>query len=66
MTFASRPELRAEIVTACKVLTYFKIVEGFGHVSARVPGADRVIITPRRALGLVTEGDLVELDMTGK
>jgi len=31
-----------------------------------VPGVDRVIITPRRALGLVTEGDLVELDMNGK
>ncbi len=66
MTFASTPELRSEIVMACKVLTYFKIVEGFGHVSARVPGVDRVIITPRRALGLVTEGDLVELDMNGK
>ncbi len=66
MAFKSTPELRNEIVTACKVLTYFKIVEGFGHVSARVPGADRVIITPRRALGLVTEGDLVELDMSGK
>lgn len=66
MTFKSTPELRAEIVTACKVLTYFRIVEGFGHVSARVPGTDRVIITPRRALGLVTEGDLVELDMSGK
>lgn len=66
MTFASTPDLRAEIVTACRVLTYFKIVEGFGHVSARVPGTDRIIITPRRALGLVTEGDLVELDMNGK
>lgn len=66
MTFKSTPELRAEIVTACKVLTWFRIVEGFGHVSARIPGADRVIITPRRALGLVTEGDLVELDMDGR
>ena len=70
MPFTSTPELRTEIVTACKVLTYFKIVEGFGHVSARVPGAggepDRVIITPRRALGLVTEGELVELDMDGR
>lgn len=66
MPFMSTPELRAEIIIACKVLTYFKIVEGFGHISARVPGADRVIITPRRALGLVSEGDLVELDMDGK
>ncbi len=66
MSFKSTPQMRSEIVTACKVLTYFRIVEGFGHVSARVPGADRIIITPRRALGLVTEGELVELDMDGK
>jgi ribulose-5-phosphate 4-epimerase/fuculose-1-phosphate aldolase len=66
MPFVSTPELRAEIVTACKVLTYFRIVEGFGHVSARVPGSDRVIITPRRALGLVEADELVELDMEGK
>lgn len=66
MPFKSTPELRTEIVTACKVLTYFGIVEGFGHVSARVPGSDRIMITPRRALGLVTEGELVELDMDGR
>ena len=65
MAFASSPELRAEVVTACKVLTHFRIVEGFGHVSARV-GSDRVLITPRRALGLVTEAELVELDFDGK
>ncbi len=66
MTFKSTPEQRAEIVTACKVLTWFRIVEGFGHVSARIPGTDRIVITPRRALGLVTEGELVELDMDGR
>jgi L-ribulose-5-phosphate 4-epimerase len=66
MTFASSAELRAEIVTACRVLTHFRIVEGFGHVTARVPGADRIIITPRRALGLVSEAELVELDLEGR
>jgi L-fuculose-phosphate aldolase len=66
MSFKSTPELRNEIVTACKVLTHFRIVEGFGHVSARIAGAERIIITPRRALGLVTEGELVELDMEGR
>jgi len=66
MSFASTPELRAEVLTACKVLTHFKIVEGFGHVSARVPAAARVLITPRTALGLVRdEAELVELDMQG-
>lgn len=66
MSFKSTPELRAEIVTACGVLSRFKIVEGFGHVSARVPGVERVIITPRKALGLVLADELVELDMDGR
>ena len=65
MRFASTPELRAQVLAACRVLTFFRIVEGFGHVSARV-GAERVLITPRRALGLVTEAELVELDLDGR
>jgi ribulose-5-phosphate 4-epimerase/fuculose-1-phosphate aldolase len=57
-------ELRAEIVAACRVLSHFRIVEGFGHVSARL--GERVLITPRKALGLVTSvDDLVELDAEG-
>src|SRR5262245_2059780 len=66
MDFASSPELRAEVLTACRVLTHFRIVEGFGHVSARVVGAERILITPRRALGLVTEAELVELAPDGR
>ena len=66
MPFASSAELRAEVLTACRVLTHFRIVEGFGHVSARVPDADRILITPRGALGLVTEAELVELDRDGR
>ncbi|MDP2619292.1 MAG: class II aldolase/adducin family protein [Hyphomicrobiales bacterium] len=64
MTFASSPELRAELLSACRVLTHFRIVEGFGHVSARIPDAERVLITRRKTLGLVTQDvELVELDM---
>jgi HCOMODA/2-hydroxy-3-carboxy-muconic semialdehyde decarboxylase len=66
MTFASSAELRAEVLTACRVLTYFRIVEGFGHVSARILGTDRILFTPRRALGLVTESELLELDLDGR
>jgi L-fuculose-phosphate aldolase len=65
MSFASTPELRAELIKACRVLTHFRIVEGFGHVSARLDG-ERILITPRRALGLVEEGALVELDRDGR
>jgi L-fuculose-phosphate aldolase len=66
MSFASSPELRAEVLAACRVLTNFRIVEGFGHVTARIEGAARILITPRRALGLVTEAELVELDLEGR
>ena len=64
MSFQSSPELRSEVVTACKVLHHFRIVEGFGHISVRLK--DRMMITPRKALGLVTEDELVELDVDGK
>jgi ribulose-5-phosphate 4-epimerase/fuculose-1-phosphate aldolase len=66
MSFASSHELRAEMLTACRVLTHFRIVEGFGHVSARIAGEDRILITPRKALGLVSEAELVELDADGR
>ena len=66
MTCQSTKELREEIVTACRVRSRFRIVEGFGHIGARVPESDRVIITPRRALGLVTEPELAELDSSGE
>lgn len=66
MGFASNAELRAEVLRACRVLHHFRIVEGFGHVSARVPNADRILITPRLALGLVKENELVELDLAGR
>jgi ribulose-5-phosphate 4-epimerase/fuculose-1-phosphate aldolase len=66
MAFASSTALRGEVLTACRVLTHFRIAEGFGHVSTRVPGADRILITPRRALALVTVPELVELDPDGR
>jgi ribulose-5-phosphate 4-epimerase/fuculose-1-phosphate aldolase len=66
MEFASSPELRQEVLTACRVLSHFRIVEGFGHVSARIPGAERILMTPRRALGLVAESELIELDLGGR
>src|SRR3954469_11570219 len=65
MEFSSSAGLRAEVLTACRVLTHFRIAEGFGHVSVRVPGSERFLVTPRRALGLVTETELVELDLDG-
>ena len=66
MSYASSPELRALMLRACRVLHHFRIVEGFGHVSARIPGEARILMTPRIALGTVREEDLIELDMDGR
>ena len=58
-------DVRDEIVQACRVLSCFRMVEGFGHVSARV--GDRFVITPRKALGLIRSAEeLVELDGQGR
>jgi ribulose-5-phosphate 4-epimerase/fuculose-1-phosphate aldolase len=58
-------DVREDIVQACRVLSHFRIVEGFGHISARV--GDRIVITPRKALGLVRSAEeLVELDAQGQ
>jgi ribulose-5-phosphate 4-epimerase/fuculose-1-phosphate aldolase len=65
MGFASTAELRGEVLAGCRVLHHFRIVEGFGHISARLPDG-KILITPRRALGLVSESELVELDLEGR
>ena len=36
MGFVSSKEQREEILLACRVLTHFHIVQGFGHVSTRM------------------------------
>jgi L-ribulose-5-phosphate 4-epimerase len=59
-------ELKRDVISACRVLSEQKLVEGFGHVSARLPDSDSFLLTPRISLGLVTEADLLTLDLGGK
>jgi HCOMODA/2-hydroxy-3-carboxy-muconic semialdehyde decarboxylase len=63
---AAGQALRAKIVTAARILDTERLVEAFGHVSARARdgrGNERVLITPRRALSLVEAADLATLDL---
>jgi ribulose-5-phosphate 4-epimerase/fuculose-1-phosphate aldolase len=46
-------QLRKDIVSACRILSREKLVEGFGHVSARIPNSQRFVMTPRISLALV-------------
>jgi ribulose-5-phosphate 4-epimerase/fuculose-1-phosphate aldolase len=52
------------MVTGCMILSEQGLVEGFGHLSARLPD-DRILMTPRKALGLVRVEELLTLDLDG-
>lgn len=62
---ANLERIKKDVVSACRVLSQQKLVEGFGHVSARVPDSDRFIMTPRISLALVTEEDLLIMNLQG-
>jgi ribulose-5-phosphate 4-epimerase/fuculose-1-phosphate aldolase len=59
-------QISKDIVSACRILTYKKLVEGFGHVSARIPGTDRFLLTPRMGLALVRESELLTINLDGE
>src|SRR5689334_24162035 len=59
-------ELKRDVVSACRILCEQKLVEGFGHVSARLPDSESFLLTPRISLALVEETDLLSLNLDGK
>jgi len=60
-------ELQRQMVTGCQILSQQRLVEGFGHISARLPEGDRILMTPRKALGLVKDpAELLTLDLEGR
>lgn len=58
--------IKKDVVAACRVLSAEGLVHGFGHVSARIPGSDLFILTPRISLALVRERDLLVLNLKGE
>jgi len=62
-----RNQIRQDVVTACRILSHRKLVEAFGHFSARIPRTSRFVISPRRSLALVNcVSDLVVAGLDGK
>jgi ribulose-5-phosphate 4-epimerase/fuculose-1-phosphate aldolase len=57
--------LKRDVVSACRILCEQKLVEGFGHVSARLPDSESFLLTPRISLALVEEADLLTLNLDG-
>jgi L-fuculose-phosphate aldolase len=59
-------QLRKDIISAGRILSHEKLVQGFGHVSARIPNSDLFLMTPRIGLALVTEDELLTVNLEGK
>jgi L-ribulose-5-phosphate 4-epimerase len=59
-------QLRQDIISASRILSDQKLVMGFGHVSARIPHSDHFVMTPRISLAVVTEDDLLTMNLAGE
>ncbi len=57
-------QLREQITIGCRILSRRGLVEGFGHLSARLDDGS-VLITPRKALLLVEPDEIVRIDAGG-
>ena len=59
-------QLRKDVISAARILSHQRLVQGFGHVSARIPDSDLFLMTPRISLAVVTEDDLLTMNFTGE
>ena len=63
----TKPQVLTDLVVANRVLAAEGIVDGFGHISARVPGsADRFLLSRSVAPELVTAADIMEYDLESR
>lgn len=58
--------LKKDLIAACRILSAEGLVQGFGHMSARIPDSDLFLLTPRVSLALVREKDLTALNLDGE
>ncbi|HEY0722503.1 MAG TPA: class II aldolase/adducin family protein, partial [Pyrinomonadaceae bacterium] len=59
-------QLRKDIVSASRIVSHLRLVEGFGHISARIPDSDRFLITPRISLAMVREDQILTVNTKGE
>lgn len=60
-------QLREDLLDASLIIDNEGLVRGYGHVSARLPGSDSMLITPRRGLGLLSDPDeMLVVDFDGE
>ena len=62
-------DVREEIARACRVLAHHQMIDLWGHLSLRVPGSDRVLVTPRFSKQCLPRGiaaaDVLTCDSSG-
>ncbi len=64
-------ELRKKVALSCKILGDRGVTKGaFGHVSARIPGTDRILIKSKgpneAALEFTTDKDIITINLEGR
>jgi L-fuculose-phosphate aldolase len=68
-TMTNRTEIepiKNDVLTAAQILICRGLCEAFGHVSARIPGTDHIIITPKSSMVFAkTPDDLCVIDLDG-
>lgn len=58
--------LKRELSCASRIVAREGLAEGFGHVSARVPGTNTFLIPRRMSPGLVCPEDILTIDLDGR
>jgi ribulose-5-phosphate 4-epimerase/fuculose-1-phosphate aldolase len=59
--------LREDLVTCTRLLVFSGVLDYSGHVSARIPGTDHVLVQPRdMSRAALTPDDLLVVDLDGE
>src|SRR5437016_585749 len=59
------PQLKRQLCRGGRILAAKGLVECFGHISARLPGEDKFLITTRGALAFVQPAEIETVDFSG-
>ncbi len=66
MEATGRTTLKEKLAQACRILYMEGLFQSSGHISARVPGTDHILIHPRQTSRAAVEaGDIVAVDLRG-
>ena len=62
----SNAQLRKSLLDACRILDHYGLLRAYGHASARTADGKGMLITPRKALGLVrSPSEMILADLDG-